>query len=431
MSRYTRTTNPHDLFKDNVHEANGLRDKKAIERQQRLSEERASIDALNREIAEEERIRNAKKAALRNEQLQEYSNYFKQKYEDPNYNKRGKNKGEIAIKIGSENRQITRKTYDEVSNGLIINPMREKAPERQSRQQIEENNYGTQVKAMRQRGQSHGYNIISNAFYDDNSNHNLNTNNYAKGSYGNVERTQPQFNRQQEQNKPPIKNEPELSEDDYKRYYEYVNMLKKNEDSERAQIEQQQEIKNNLYPQSNQYKEMPQSSMRNEQEEITAQMRQLSVQDDARSEYLANKKKNNSSFNAILNQDSQSQQNFPQNQNFDNDTKSYYSKLEQQKQYRDYLDSQVTAKHQVDQMTKNALSSGPNPYKALREKNSKFKEIPSNPYSNKNYNFNNPGHDSYLSSNPITNPVNSYKFNAQRKVSSGRLRNLGNNIVNK
>ena len=156
--------------------------------------------------------------------------------------------------------------------------------------------------------------------------------------------------------------------------------------------------------------------MRNEQEEITAQMRQLSVQDDARSEYLANKKKNNSSFNAILNQDSQSQQNFPQNQNFDNDTKSYYSKLEQQKQYRDYLDSQVTAKHQVDQMTKNALSSGPNPYKALREKNSKFKEIPSNPYSNKNYNFNNPGHDSYLSSNPITNPVNSYKFNDQRKV---------------
>ena len=37
MSRYTHTTNPHDLFEDNVHEANCLRDKKAIERQQRLS----------------------------------------------------------------------------------------------------------------------------------------------------------------------------------------------------------------------------------------------------------------------------------------------------------------------------------------------------------------------------------------------------------
>lgn len=44
-------------------------------------------------------------------------------------------------------------------------------------------------------------------------------------------------------------------------------------------------------------------SQRNEQEELTAQMRQMSVQDDARSEYLANKKKNNSSFNAIFNQE--------------------------------------------------------------------------------------------------------------------------------
>ena len=82
--------NPHDLFQENLHEAERIRDKKVYEGQQRLNEEKASIDALNREIAEEERIRNAKKAALRNEQLQEYSNYLKQKYEDPNYNKKGK-----------------------------------------------------------------------------------------------------------------------------------------------------------------------------------------------------------------------------------------------------------------------------------------------------------------------------------------------------
>ena len=71
--------NPHDLFQENLHEAERIRDKKVYEGQQRLNEEKASIDALNREIAEEERIRNAKKAALRNEQLQEYSNYLKQK----------------------------------------------------------------------------------------------------------------------------------------------------------------------------------------------------------------------------------------------------------------------------------------------------------------------------------------------------------------
>ena len=77
--------------------------------------------------------------------------------------------------------------------------MRERVAERAPpRQQVEENNYGTQVKAMRQRGQSHGYNIISNAFYDDNSNHNLSTNNYSKGNYGNVERAKPQYTRQPE-----------------------------------------------------------------------------------------------------------------------------------------------------------------------------------------------------------------------------------------
>lgn len=106
----------------------------------RTTSTKPTVWEIKNNWTEEERIRNAKKATLRNEQLQEYSNYLKQKYEDPNYNKRGKNRGEIAIKIGSENRQITRKTYDEVSNGLIINPMREKAPERPSRQQIEENN---------------------------------------------------------------------------------------------------------------------------------------------------------------------------------------------------------------------------------------------------------------------------------------------------
>ena len=43
--------NPHDLFQENLHEAEGIRDKKVYERQQRLNEEKASIDALNREIA--------------------------------------------------------------------------------------------------------------------------------------------------------------------------------------------------------------------------------------------------------------------------------------------------------------------------------------------------------------------------------------------
>ena len=67
------------MFKDNINEANVLRDRKLLERQQRLNEERANIDALNRDIAEEDRLKNAKKAAIRNEQFQEYQNFLKTK----------------------------------------------------------------------------------------------------------------------------------------------------------------------------------------------------------------------------------------------------------------------------------------------------------------------------------------------------------------
>ena len=54
--------------------------------------------------------------------------------------------------------------------------------------------------------------------------------------------------------------------------------------------------------------------------------------------------------------------------------------------------------------------------------------MPQHPYSVKNYNISS---NSYLSSNPITNPVNSYKFVDKRRVPSGRLQNSGSNIVGK
>ena len=161
---YQNRQNMHDLFKDNIHQAEGDRDRKYHERQQQLNEERASIEVLNRQLAEEERMNKAKKEAIRNAQYQEYANYMKNKYEDP---KRGRSRGDIEIKIGGENRMLKRKTYDDVSNGLILNPMKEKAPERQSRELVQQT-YNNQI--MRQRGNSHGYNIISGAIYDGKNN---------------------------------------------------------------------------------------------------------------------------------------------------------------------------------------------------------------------------------------------------------------------
>jgi len=62
------------------------------------------------------------------------------------------------------------------------------------------------------------------------------------------------------------------------------------------------------------------------------------------------------------------------------------------------------------------------------------REVDMNPYSSKNYNIG----GSSLSTNPITNPVNSYKFSALNQFRSNAtpnsrgeiMRNAGNNIIN-
>jgi hypothetical protein len=157
------------MFKDNINEANVLRDRKLMERQQRLNEERATIDALNRDIAEEDRLKHAKKAAIRNEQFQEYQNYLKTKYEEQGMGYAKRSKDNISNKIGSENRRLSRKTYDQVNDGLCLNPMKDNNVGMR-RNEVSGNNedyYVGQVQQMRKRGQSHGYNIISNAVYDN------------------------------------------------------------------------------------------------------------------------------------------------------------------------------------------------------------------------------------------------------------------------
>ena len=161
---------------------------------------------------------------------------------------------------------------------------------------------------------------------------------------------------------------------------------------------------------------------------LNRQMNNMSL--DARNEYLANKKKNNSSFNNILSDEPVIP---PQDKynSYSPFTMSNYDKTQKQKQYKEYLDSQMNAKKLYKDTYYNLEKGQPNqnrinernPYLEMKEKNSKFTEIPQNPYSQKNYNF---GGNSSLSNNPIVNS----SYNDNRRISSGRLQSLGNNIVN-
>lgn len=696
--------NQHEMFKDNINEANVLRDRKLMERQQRLNEERATIDALNRDIAEEDRLKHAKKAAIRNEQFQEYQNYLKTKYEEQGMGYAKRSKDNISNKIGSENRRLSRKTYDQVNDGLCLNPMKDNNVGMR-RNEVSGNNedyYVGQVQQMRKRGQSHGYNIISNAVYDNsNSNgsgngvisstprnrdavsnvqnqqqgatmymqgdgrdyqgqqyaqqqqqyaqsammqnkgddmyqqqlHNMNEQYqpqlqsqlqqpmqdmqqregeqlYQQQYYNNTPQQQQQqqqpsqhaqqmqlpeqyqyqhqplqqqdlyyqpssirqkggyikpqteleqmppsssYNepqlikplseepiqhqipsqpqvpqmQQQQQDKtqsllkdeddffnsltpeekeiylneyrkqkqqleqenqilrrqtpqtqkpqPPSYHqeppkEPELTEDDYKKYYEYMKMLEEQQQQQQQPQLQQDypkstpstDIYNKYLPQQQQQQyTQPQPLIEQQQQQqqqytqqrpqlqqqqpqppshiepdISTQMHKLSLHEESHNEYLANKQRNNLSFNTLLTAPQK-----PPTPKYDDKPILYNNKIQQQRQYKEYLDSQINAKKiyrdTVESLTQNALNNAKanltsqpiqvdNPYKAIRDKHNKFKDIPSNPYSNKNYNY---IAGSSMPANPITNPVNSYQF-YDRRIPSGRLRDLGTNIVN-
>ena len=154
----------------------------------------------------------------------------------------------------------------------------------------------------------------------------------------------------------------------------------------------------------------------------------------AKMEYLQNKQKNMTSRDNIF-----SALEIPKPPpKYNNEPFTKADRLRIQREYAQFLEAQINAKNiknnknrnnGLNQLPKTAYDfGGPNPYQQLREKYNKLKDIPQDPYSVKNYNISN---NSYLSSNPITNPVNSYKFVDRRKVSSGRLQNSGNNVIKK
>jgi hypothetical protein len=230
-----------------------------------------------------------------------------------------------------------------------------------------------------------------------------------------------------------------FSEQEYLMYQKQKQMqeMQEMEERERARqiLERQQMGKMNLnnINQENEY-QIPTSSYNspyNNQIQISERKSEFN---SARMEYLQNKKKNRASKDNIF-----SVSEIPKPPpKYNNEPLTNAERLRIQREYAQFLDAQINAKNIKNSKNKNnGLGpiqntgyevGGPNPYQQLRDKHNKLKDIPQDPYSVKNYNISN---NSYLTSNPITNPVNSYKFVDRRRVSSGRLQNNGSNIVGK
>ena len=218
-----------------------------------------------------------------------------------------------------------------------------------------------------------------------------------------------------------------------------IEQMEMKKERARQILERQQ--KENINPQPSQYQNQNDyyppnynnnsSSYYNQNYQESAKMSEFN---SAKMEYLKNRQKNLLTKDNIF---SVSEIKKPPPK-YNNDPLTNADRLRIQREYAQFLDSQINAKNMKEGKNKNnglnqVQSSvyeveGPNPYQQMRMKHSKLRDIPQDPYSVKNYNISN---NSYLASNPITNPVNSYKFVDKRRVPSGRLQNSGSSIVGK
>ena len=240
---------------------------------------------------------------------------------------------------------------------------------------------------------------------------------------------------------PPQSQEPISEEQAYMMYQQQqkrreLEQIEMEKEKARQIIERQQREKFNQeqIPNQDDYYQQKYSNESPYYNNNIKEQTKMSEFNSAKMEYLKNKQKNLLTKDNIF---SVSEAPKPQPK-YNNEPLTNADRLRIQREYAQFLDSQINAKNMRENKNKNnglnmVQSSGyevegPNPYEQMRNKHSKLRDIPQDPYSVKNYNISS---NSYLSSNPITNPVNSYKFVDKRRVPSGRLQNSGSNIVGK
>ena len=188
-----------------------------------------------------------------------------------------------TFKIGSENRMIKKKTYDEHMNSLVLNPTREQS--RQSEQ------YGS-----RQRGKSNqpSYNIINHTNYNNGFENDMKYIEYEKNQPKQPVHTQPIHNQQPVYNQMPNYEDVSYKNHENQNYENLENYDKhyegKNEIDEAEYQKYYQEYLNSLREANS--KEHP-----NYENELTAEMNKMNINDQYRpSEFKQNDYKSNSEY---------------------------------------------------------------------------------------------------------------------------------------
>ena len=191
------------------------------------------MEKLQLELNQEKQLEKDRKNLIRQQQYEDYSNYFKQKYSQNPQTKENMN-----IKVGNEQRFIRKPSYQQQMENLCLNPTRNTNVYAHTPVP----NFSEQGLRF-QRGNSHGYNILTGEAYSpelkqEKSNQIVNNNNYNNMSDNKVKG-------EMTNNYYVITDEKEKEE--LRQYQEYMEMKRKKEQQEQeeqALYYMQQQIQN-------------------------------------------------------------------------------------------------------------------------------------------------------------------------------------------
>ena len=222
------------ISRENLYYANLKRDKRIKDQLDEMEREKKAMDKLKYQIEQDKLYQIEKKNRIKQNQYEDYNNYLQQKYSTP-----PQFREKLNIKLGGEERNIKKTTYNEEMDNLCLNPTRQK------------NIYPTkpiinysEMGRNYQKGYSHGYNIITGEVYSnqynnnqiDNQNKNLNQN---ENDVGNEKYN---LNNKNVCNQNNNYNNLNISPEEYEEFLQYKEMKKQ---KELQQIEQEKERYNN------------------------------------------------------------------------------------------------------------------------------------------------------------------------------------------
>ena len=492
MSKF-KQYDKNNTYLENYNYAREQREKRFNEEREEIQRDKLELDKIQNQLDLENQLEKQKKALLKKQQFEEYSNYLKQrdlileKRNNPN------------IKLNGEDRIIQKHNYNEQMDNLCLNPTRQ-ANIKPKEQFVNFSQAGRNY----QRGYSHGYNILTGEIFSS-PNLDMNKANIVQQPLPNQEKEN--FSQKMEyenESKNMIIKQKEVESNQKKdennynspnnsnnfkeeEYITYMEMLRQKENEQNNNKIYNQKNDDITYPEYKDqfmdydknlimknepenkiapYEELlnkPKPSYHNAQplekeNEIKNDLSQLNrpnsqniekryphhILDSSKNEYLLNKQKNMMSNYDIFKGKNYFQTQYQNNQ-IHNENNPKYGKLEKQREYAKVLEGQINSKRIYEETIRNLSKNsepereryqnnnmmvfgGMNPYQKIKDRNNKLNDIPNDPYSNKNYNINT---NSFLSSNPITNPGGNYQNNNVRRKISGRFQNNGNIIIGK